>query len=89
LDPVLPKRIENWSLTSLQQRLVKTGGGLIQRARHYWLMLAGSHPARRLFGSRVRRIAALAAATGWRKGDETAKPGRRGRRVRRRVRETH
>ena len=23
---VLPKRIENWSLTSLQQRLVKTGG---------------------------------------------------------------
>jgi hypothetical protein len=25
----LPKRIENWSLTSLQQRLVKTGGGII------------------------------------------------------------
>lgn len=23
---VLPKRIDNWSLTSLQQRLVKTGG---------------------------------------------------------------
>ena len=23
----LPQRIENWSLTSLQQRLVKTGGG--------------------------------------------------------------
>jgi len=23
----LPHRIENWSLTSLQQRLVKTGGG--------------------------------------------------------------
>jgi len=27
---VLPKRIENWSLTSLQQRLVKTGGRLIK-----------------------------------------------------------
>ncbi len=25
---VLPKRIDNWSLTSLQQRLVKTGGRL-------------------------------------------------------------
>ena len=23
---MLPKKIENWSLTSLQQRLVKTGG---------------------------------------------------------------
>ena len=30
---VLPKRIENWSLTSLQQRLVKTGGRLIKHAR--------------------------------------------------------
>jgi len=26
---VLPKRIDHWSLTSLQQRLVKTGGRLI------------------------------------------------------------
>jgi len=25
----LPRRIENWSLTSLQQRLVKTGGRLV------------------------------------------------------------
>jgi hypothetical protein len=27
---VLPKKIENWSLTSLQQRLVKTGGRLVK-----------------------------------------------------------
>ena len=27
---VLPKRINNWSLTSLQQRLVKTGGRLVK-----------------------------------------------------------
>jgi hypothetical protein len=33
---VLPQRIENWSLTSLQQRLVKTGGRLIKHARYYW-----------------------------------------------------
>jgi hypothetical protein len=45
---VLPKKIENWSLTSLQQRLVKTGGRLIKHARYYWLMLAESHLTRRL-----------------------------------------
>jgi Transposase DDE domain group 1 len=28
----LPKKIENWSLTSLQQRLVKTGGRLVKHA---------------------------------------------------------
>jgi hypothetical protein len=45
----LPRRIGNWSLTSLQQRLVKTGGRLIQHARYYWLLLAESHLTRRLF----------------------------------------
>jgi Transposase DDE domain group 1 len=29
----LPAPIEKWSLTSLQQRLVKTGGRLIKHAR--------------------------------------------------------
>jgi hypothetical protein len=61
---VLPKKIENWSLTSLQQRLVKTGGRLVKHARYYWLMLAESHLTRRLFGSMVRRIEALAVASG-------------------------
>jgi hypothetical protein len=61
---VLPKRIGNWSLTSLQQRLVKTGGRLIKHARYYWLMLAERHLTRRLFASMVRRIGALAVATG-------------------------
>ena len=60
----LPKKIENWPLTSLQQRLVKTGGRLVKHARYYWLMLAESHLTRRLFGSMVRRIDALAVATG-------------------------
>jgi hypothetical protein len=31
----LPKGIGNWSLTSLQQRLVKTGGRLVKHARYY------------------------------------------------------
>jgi hypothetical protein len=34
---VLPKRIENWSLTSLQQGLVKTGGRLVKHALRYEL----------------------------------------------------
>ena len=32
---VLPKRIDGWALTSLQQRLVKTGGRLIKHTRYY------------------------------------------------------
>jgi hypothetical protein len=51
-------------LTSLLQRLVKTGGRLIKHAHDYWLLLAESHLIRSLFGSVVRRIAALPAATG-------------------------
>ena len=61
---MLPRKIGNWPLTSLQQRLVKTGGRLIKHARYYWLMLAESHLTRRLFASMIRRIDALAVATG-------------------------
>ena len=31
----------------------------VKHARYYWLLLAESHLTRRLFGSMVRRIAAL------------------------------
>ena len=55
----LPQRIRNWSLTSLQQRLVKTGGRLVKHARYYWLFLAEGHLNRRLFASMLRLIAAL------------------------------
>ena len=61
---VLPQRIEKCSLTSLQQRLVKTAGRLIKHARYYWLLSAESHLTRRLFGSMVRRITALPLLTG-------------------------
>jgi hypothetical protein len=60
----LPKRIDKWSLTSLQQHLVKTGGRLIRHARYCWLLLAESHLTRRLFGAIVRRIEALPVPTG-------------------------
>jgi hypothetical protein len=55
----LPKRIENWTLTSLQQRLVKTGGRLVKHARYYWLLLAEGHLTRRRFGAMLGRIALL------------------------------
>ncbi len=61
---VLPQRIGNWSLTSLQQRLVKTGGQLVKHARYYWLLLAESHLRRRLFGAMLGRIAALPLPAG-------------------------
>ncbi len=55
----LPNRIRNWSLTSLQQRLVKTGGRLVKHARYYWLLLAEGDLTRGCFRSMLRRIAAL------------------------------
>ena len=61
---VLPKRIDAWSLTSLQQRLLKTGGRLIKHARYYSLLLAESHLTRRLFGGMLRRIAAFPSPAG-------------------------
>jgi hypothetical protein len=60
----LPKGIENWSLTSLQQRLVKTGGRLVKHARYYWLLLAEGHLNRRRFGAMLRRIVMLPVPAG-------------------------
>jgi hypothetical protein len=61
---VLPKGIETGSLTSLQQRLVKTGGRLVKHARYYWLLLAESHLTRRLFASMLRRMERLPLPVG-------------------------
>jgi hypothetical protein len=55
---------KTWSLTSLQQRLVKTGGRLVKHARYYWLLLAESHLTRGLFGSILRRMEALPVPAG-------------------------
>jgi hypothetical protein len=60
----LPKGIKSWSLTSLQQRLVKTGGRLIKHARYYWLLLAESHLTWHLFGSMLRRMEGLPLPVG-------------------------
>ncbi len=60
----LPKKIGSWSLTSLQQRSVKTGGRLVKHARYYWLLLAEGHLTRQRFGSMLRRVAALPLPNG-------------------------
>ena len=57
---VLPLVIQGWSLTSLQQRLFKTGGRLIRHARYFVLQLADSYLTRRLFRQIVARIGRLA-----------------------------
>ena len=61
---VLPNGIGNWSLTSLQQRLVKTGGRLVKHARYSWLLLAESHLTLRPFAGMVRRIDSLPLPAG-------------------------
>jgi hypothetical protein len=60
----LPTRVAAWSLTSLRQRLVKTGRRLIKHARYYSLLLAESHLTRRLFGNMLQKIAALPSPAG-------------------------
>jgi hypothetical protein len=60
----LPAPIGKWSLTSLQQRLVKTGGRLIQHARYYWLLLAESHLTPRLFAGMLAKITMLPSPAG-------------------------
>jgi hypothetical protein len=60
----LPQRIGKWFLTSLQRRLLKTGGRLMKQARYYWLVLAEGHLSRRLFGAMLRRIATLPLPSG-------------------------
>ena len=60
----LPKRIDTWSLTSLQQRLMKTGGRLVKHARYYWLLLAEGHLTRRLFGAILWRLEVLPGPAG-------------------------
>ena len=50
----------DWSLTSLQQRLLKTGGRLIRHPRYFILQLAESHLTPTLFRQILARIERLA-----------------------------
>ena len=57
---VLPLAIRDWSLTNLQQRLLKTGGRLIRHARYFTLQLAENYLTGTLFRQIVARIEQLA-----------------------------
>jgi len=56
----LPVAIQDWSLTSLQHRLLKTGGRLIRPARYFTLQLAESYLTSNLFRQILARIGQLA-----------------------------
>jgi len=56
----VPGAIQSWSLTSLQQRRLKTGGRLIPHARYFTLQLAGSYLTVSLFRQILDRIGRLA-----------------------------
>ena len=62
---VLPKRVDSWSLTSLQQRLVKTGGRLVKHAicRHRHIAWNADLRIMPMRPTNARRAAALAAST--------------------------
>jgi hypothetical protein len=55
----LPRAVQSWSLTSLQQRLFKTGGRLIRHAQYFILQLAESHLTRHLFRQILAHIERL------------------------------
>jgi len=61
---VLPKRIDDWSLISLRQWLVNTGGRLIKHAKYSCFLLAEGHLHWRLFGQMLRRIWSLPVRSG-------------------------
>jgi len=55
----LPIAIQDWSLTSLQQRLFKSGRRLIRHARYLTLQLAENYLTRTLFLQILGRIEEL------------------------------
>jgi hypothetical protein len=57
---VLPAAIQDWSLTNLQQRRLKTGGRLIRHARYFTLQLAESYLTGPLFRQILQCIERLA-----------------------------
>jgi hypothetical protein len=59
-----PMGIANWSLISLQEQLIKTGGRLVKHAGYYSLLFDKSHITSRLFAGMLRKIATPPVPTG-------------------------
>jgi hypothetical protein len=60
----LPEAMKHWSLTSLQTRLIKTGGRLVQHARRLVFGLAEVLVTREMLGGILERISRLRLAPG-------------------------
>ena len=61
---VLPEDMEHWSLTSLQTRLIKTGGRLVRHARRLVFQLAEVLVIREMLTGILERITRLRLAPG-------------------------
>ena len=55
----LPKEVEHWSLTTLREKLVKTGAKVVRHGRYVTFQLAEVAVPRRLFAEILRLIAEL------------------------------
>ncbi len=60
----LPEAMKHWSLTSLQTRLIKTGGRLVRHARRLVFQLAEVLVSREMLGGILERIGQLRLAPG-------------------------
>ena len=60
----LPEAMKHWSLTSLQTRLIKTGGRLVRHARRLVFQLAEGMVTREMLGGLLERIGRLRLTPG-------------------------
>ena len=56
---MLPQEVEQWSLTTLRQKLVKIGARIVRHGRYVVFQLAEVAVPRSLFAEILRRIARL------------------------------
>jgi hypothetical protein len=60
----LPESVNHWSLTSIQTRLIKTGGRLVRHARRLVFQLAEVLVTREMLAGMLKRIGQLRPAPG-------------------------
>ncbi len=60
----LPEAVKHWSLTSLQTRLIKTGGRLVRHAKRLVFQLAEVLVTRKMLAGMLERISQLRPAPG-------------------------
>jgi len=60
----LPRAIKDWSLRSLQMKLIKTGGRIVRHARQVVFQLAEVAVSRELFAAILERLSRLSPAPG-------------------------